>query len=413
MHEIEPEVIIRDIELIDYKKFIDSSISFDRSLTVLSGKNGAGKSSVLSSVSLILSWIIARLRNESGKGAYIPAMSVRNGRTGGCVNASIFGGRVSVPSNAKAGITRKHHLDISAIKNYVAYKRKQLEENPDTASLPVFAYYGVKRAVLDMPLRTRHQEYSIFDAYDKCLEGAANFRGFFTWFRACEDWENEQTVRTGHRVEHAGLKAFRKAMSCFMPDYTDIFIRRHPLGMHLSKNKVCLNAEQLSDGEKIYLALIGDLCHRLSLANPASDPLRGEGIVLIDEIDLHLHPQWQSEIAVALTRTFPNIQFIVTTHSPHVINSVPTESLRLISPDGSISLAPYGYGMPSEIILGDIMQLSSDVPMEIKSLLSAFNDALSENHRELATEILHKLQLSVPDHPDLPRMRKRVERLMR
>ena len=59
------------------------------------------------------------------------------------------------------------------------------------------------------------------------------------------------------------------------------------------------------------------------------------------------------------------------------------------------------------------MQLSSDVPMEIKSLLSAFNDALSENHRELATEILHKLQLSVPDHPDLPRMRKRVERLMR
>ena len=94
---------------------------------------------------------------------------------------------------------------------------------------------------------------------------------------------------------------------------------------------------------------IRDSYNRLSLANPEIDPLLGTGIVLIDEIDLHLHPQWQSEIAGALTRTFPNIQFIITTHSPHVINSLPTQSLRLITDDGKVETPDYGYGMPSEV----------------------------------------------------------------
>ena len=183
--------------------------------------------------------------------------------------------------------------------------------------------------------------------------------------------------------------------------------------MMLEKNGKPLNAEQLSDGEKIYLALIGDLSHRLSLANPVGDPLLGKGIVLIDEIDLHLHPQWQSEITTALTGTFPNIQFIISTHSPHVINSVPTTSLRLIDGDGNITTAPYGYGMPSEIILGDIMCLSNDVPKRIVTIIEEFNDALRDNMPQEAQARLMALQEAVPGHPELPRMRKRVERMLK
>jgi len=340
-------------------------------------------------------------------------LDINNNAVNGCVNGSIFGGHSSIPNKSKPGLFKEYALNITPIKNYVAAKRKHLSENPNNANLPVFAYYGVKRAVLDMPLRTRSKSYTIFDAYEKCLDGAANFRGFFTWFRACEDWENERTVRTGKRTEHPGLKAFRSAMLSFMPEYKNIYIERHPLGMMLEKDGQKLNAEQLSDGEKIYLALIGDLCHRLSIANPSGDPLLGEGIVLIDEIDLHLHPQWQSEIASSLTRTFRNIQFIISTHSPHVINSVPTTSLRLVNVDGQISTAPYGYGMPSEIVLGDLMRLTNDVPKKVTDIIDKFNSAVHDNKPLEAKKQLDNLQKTVPSHPELPRMRKRVEIMMR
>ena len=181
---------IDNLRMINYKRFTDASVVFEPHLTVLCGKNGAGKSSVLSGVAVLLSWIIARLRNESGVGNYVPALSVNNHSHNGCVAGRFFGSEAIIPNKAKSGYSKQYAWDIAPIKSYVAQKRMQLEENEATP-IPVFAFYGVKRAVLDMPLRTRQHDYTKFDAYDKCLEGAANFRGFFTWFRACEDWENE------------------------------------------------------------------------------------------------------------------------------------------------------------------------------------------------------------------------------
>lgn len=407
------QIRIDRLNMTNYKRFVKTTVNFDPSITVLSGKNGAGKSSLLSGVRLILSWIIARIRNESGVGYYISPSDVNNHSRSGCVIGSMLGGEVVIPSKAKAGLSKDFTFDLGPIKPYVSSVRSELAENINTCCIPVFAYYGVKRTVLDIPLRTRSRDFTLFDTYDKCLDGAANFRGFFTWFRACEDWENQQIVRTRRQVAHPGLHAFRRAMTQFMPDYDRFMIERHPLAMMLYKNGEKLNAEQLSDGEKIYLALVGDLCHRLSLANPVGDPLLGGGIVLIDEADLHLHPQWQSEIAMALRRTFPNIQFIISTHSPHVINSVPTSSLRLIDAEGNISTAPYGYGMPSEIVLGDIMCLSHDVPEPIDNIIRQFNTAYMRGEIDEARRQLNILQNEVPEHPELPRMRKRLERMGR
>jgi predicted ATP-binding protein involved in virulence len=79
------------------------------------------------------------------------------------------------------------------------------------------------------------------------------------------------------------------------------------------------------------VALAGDIARRLAIANPESDdPLRGEGVVLIDEIDLHLHPEWQARVIPALRRTFPNVQLVVTTHSLIVLSYVPSECVRLL-----------------------------------------------------------------------------------
>lgn len=404
------EVNLKKIQFINYRQFKGENLDFDPRFTVLTGVNGSGKSSVLKAATIALSWLVARIRNESGQGQYLLQNAVTNGEVNGCIKAFFDESNpIVVPNKARAGLFKEYKFEIGMVKEMSNTIRQASQTDPN-ASIPIFAYYGVERAVIEIPLRIRSREYSKFDVYDSnCLAGGANFRSFFTWFRSWEDWENEQNARkeTGsERVEFPGLRAFRAAMKVFMPEYDGIHVSRHPLGMMMRKKGEELNAEQLSDGEKIYLALIGDICRRLSIANPVGNPLEGNGIVLIDEIDLHLHPRWQSEIAERLTRTFPNIQFIVTTHSPHVINSVPTSSLRILSGDGHVQKSSYGFGLPTEIIFKDIMGMTRDVPENIDRLVKEFYESISKNEYTTAETQMHDLQKMVPEYPDLVRMRK-------
>lgn len=93
--------------------------------------------------------------------------------------------------------------------------------------------------------------------------------------------------------------------------------------MVISKGNKRLEVNQLSDSEKCTLAMIGDLARRLAIANPGLEkPLLGSGLVLIDEIELHLHPEWQRKIVSRFETVFPNVQFIITTHSPQILGEL-------------------------------------------------------------------------------------------
>jgi predicted ATP-binding protein involved in virulence len=96
-----------------------------------------------------------------------------------------------------------------------------------------------------------------------------------------------------------------------------------------TENNEEVRFEQLSAGQKAVTTLFGDIARRLILLNPKLDnPLEGQGIVLIDEIELHLHPKWQQGVLLNLQKSFPNIQFIVTTHSPQVLSTVDKSCIR-------------------------------------------------------------------------------------
>ena len=113
------------------------------------------------------------------------------------------------------------------------------------------------------------------------------------------------------------------SLSDCLTDSSNIKIKRNPLRMTILKDDTTLEIGQLSDGEKCTIALIGDLARRLALANPEKkNPLEGSGIALIDEVELHMHPKWQRKIIPMLSETFPNIQFIITTHSPQVLGEL-------------------------------------------------------------------------------------------
>lgn len=204
---------------------------------------------------------------------------------------------------------------------------KQLEEaNEGSAEFPLFAYYGVSRALIDVPLRRRGfpKAYNRYHSLRGALDAASRFRSAFKWFYAKEQEELRlQRDRRDFEVQLPELKAVRDAIELVFPGIKDPRIETNPLRLVVDKDGEKLGITQLSDGYKTMLALVIDMASRMALANPQyKNPLDSEATVMIDEIDLHLHPEWQRRVVGDLLRVFPRAQFIFTTHSPYIVESI-------------------------------------------------------------------------------------------
>ncbi len=246
-------------------------------------------------------------------------------------------------------------------------------------SIPLFVYYPVDRSIIDIPLRIRKKhQFQALDALDGNLNSQSRFRVFFEWFRNQEDLENEKRLEEASYRDRS-LNAVRKAVSVFLPECTDLRIRRSPLRMVVKKNGSEVFVDDLSDGEKSLLALVGDLARRLSIANEnLEDPLCGSGIVLIDEVDLHLHPAWQRSVVAKMQRAFPNCQFFLTTHSPQILGNVPTRNLYLLTPtqDGvEIHQPERSFGLSTSEVVDELMPEDPNIPL-------SQNETVRQNSRK-------------------------------
>ena len=122
---------------------------------------------------------------------------------------------------------------------------------------------------------------------------------------------------------------------------------------------------------------------------------------MIDEIDLHLHPRWQARILEDLVRIFPNVQFIVTTHSPVVVASVPRGNIRILGEDAATVPAMETRGRDAGDILNTVLGASSR-PEEAGRLFDSFNCAVDEERFDDARLALQKLEEFVGvDDPDV------------
>jgi AAA15 family ATPase/GTPase len=150
--------------------------------------------------------------------------------------------------------------------------------------------------------------------------------------------------------------------------------------------------------------MVGDLARRLAIANPSlPDPLQGSGVVLIDEIELHLHPKWQREIIPALTRTFPNCQFIVTTHSPQVISDVQPDSIYILeaTPEGIVAKRPdSSFGRDSNYILEVLMGTPArkeEIKDELLELFRLIDKGDLDGARHLRQQIADQIGSDEPE----------------
>lgn len=396
---------LKSITLQNFKGIENLNIELDGKTTVIFGINGVGKSTILRAIDLLYANIITRL---TGKGKNrktdLDYDDISYGKSKASINASfsfedetesLYGrsieranGKNNNISDLKVLVDKFENSYI--VKGYDDGNGNWIEE-VDDKNMPVFVNYGVNRIVLDVPLRASREQFVKLDAFDKAIESTIDFRNLFKWFRNQEDIENQEKVRANSDYEDKSLLAVKHAMLAMLDGFEDIHIERKPLAMKVRKDSKYLKINQLSDGEKCTIALFGDLARRMALANPEREnPLEGTGVVLIDELDLHMHTSWQRKVLGVLKETFPNIQFIITTHSPQILGeSGDTFNLLYLFKEGKkISLKMYKsfLGWDTNVILEEVLNTSS-VNKEIKEMINKMYSYIEEKKFDEAEEL--------------------------
>ncbi len=406
---------ITQFTLQHFRAITDMELHFSTQTTALVGVNGVGKSSVLDALAIALSSMTSRFLGQAKKSRSISLDDIQVGTEYARLGIAIDMGKLksdaeplrwALAQNRKAGkYSDERQSDLKDLNLFTREIELRFLENQTLGllhSAPLAAYYDVHRAVLDVPMRIHKRSTNLLsEAYDDALgHGGTDFRGFFAWFRAKEDRENEQ-IRDEPTFLDKDLSAVRRAIELFT-GFTKLRIRRKPsLRMTLLKNGVELNVLQLSDGEKCMLALVGDLARRLSLLNSGlDDPLHGYGIVLIDEIDLHLHPKWQRTVVASLERTFPNCQFIISTHSPQIIGELPADGVILLKDGRSLGNPERSLGLSSSEVIEEMMEGEAR-NVGVRDDLRAIDDAIEREDITQAKLLLSQLQAKVGEIPEV------------
>ena len=222
------------------------------------------------------------------------------------------------------------------------------------------------------------------------------------------DWMRAQKALAGEeRSARRHLQVLRSAVARFLPSYENLRpTDEKPSRLMIDREGIELEVGQLSDGERGVLALVLDLARRLSQANPSLDDPLGEGhaVVLIDELDLHLHPRWQRRIVHNLTATFPKCQFIAATHSPQVIGEVPHDRIQIIS-DGEVYSPSYSFGVDSGRVLEEIMGADPRTAA-VKELLREVSEVIGEERYGEAQDLIDQLVEHLGEEdPEVTRLR--------
>jgi predicted ATPase len=361
---------VLNLSLANYRGFEQIDITFEPDVTVIAGVNGVGKSGVMDALLTLISHT-QQLHGLVKKGNSYEPQDIRIGQNNLSTEATFDLGDSSYKTTAYRGysgteLEKKAEANLKRVrtelqnKELSAEERKELKEkerfikeslsvNRTTAFAAEIKYSPVNQTKANrIPLGIffspdRNQFVGIYGSKKEAMLGTSSafqdalerrpvkLTPFLHWFRQRQKLEDP----TGSRRKV--LPVMIKAVESFLPGFSKLRLDESPRPRFtIDKGKERLELYQLSDGERSLLAMVMDLSRRLSLAYPdLDDPLKkGEAIVLIDEIELHLHPSWERKVLRQLHNTFPSVQFVVTTHSPQVLGEVEGRCIRHIRPLG-------------------------------------------------------------------------------
>lgn len=412
--------------------FEQLDITFEPDVTLIAGVNGAGKSTVLHALAVLLSRALPEFTPSHSAPLYFTDDDIHGDRAslevsarirldGQTLNASVQrlraaeerGDRYMLLRQADASVnlaglaqtlsprTRTGELEAGLRETRAVLAALRTAPRP-----PLAVYFTPKRQLPGQPRSL--PEARPFDpsiAYSRALhDREVELREFMHWFRT---QERLGAANEPHRLRV--LDALRSVVSELVPEFSNLRIQEQPrLGFVVDKRGRPFYLHQLSDGERGLLALVFDLTRRLAIANSDSDDPIAEGValVLIDEIELHLHPKWQRDILPRLRDLFRACQFVVTTHSPLVLGEVPARCVRFLEfLDGKacVTVPTEAYGMDANRILQELM----GAPVrnrQIEDELQTLFDLIDQEHFDEARAAILALESKLgEDEPELTR----------
>lgn len=465
---------IKSLSLYNFRRFKEFDLKLNERLTVIIGNNGMGKTSIVEAIAKSLSWFNNNLERDSS-GRPVTEHDVNVNADDYCDVVTQFSAGKNTPVNmalvkAAPGSTNVKSSELTCVKTMASvYRHLAGSQN---VVFPLLAYYSVDRSNFEFSYSlTEGLAGDSFDnryqALDDALQGPGKLAHFSQYYvelankaegNLAEHYERLKKAVTSRFKEQFNVELSKKdsvstldslidelmgkegfseaakgssnekfqkqlslvneAIERLVPDVTSLKIDRSTGKARLMVDNFGnrVNIAQLSEGQKTLVALTGDIARRLVSLNPdVQNPLEGHGIIIIDEIELHLHPKWQQEVLGRLQDTFPNIQFIVTTHSPQVINHVDLKHASIFKLENSPNdiakvQVRETYGRNTDLIYEGSMGVSSR-PKEVQEKLDEIFRLIADQDIKDARNKIADLRLQIGEDGELLKAETLIKRL--
>ncbi|MCQ2514284.1 MAG: tetratricopeptide repeat protein [Ruminococcus sp.] len=415
-------MFLKSLRIKNFKGFENIKVKFDNKINLIIGNNGMGKTSVLEAVIISLGGFICGIDGVKGKNITdITEDNIRieMHKTGEGSIETIY--KLPVEICADIDINGKaFEFCRKRISRDNTYTITEPEDVQSTASemagdlgsiLPVVSYQSFKR--LSEQGKNKNNWINPFSennfprivGYDDCFSQESNTLQMTEWIKRMEyiSWQNDKEA-----VEYSAVK---KAVNSFMSKMMDnqdinIFYDKRAEEIMYSSDNETLPIRMLSSGYRSLIGMVIDIATRMAVLNPdlKNDIIKQTpGIILIDEIDLHLHPEWQWKVLSVLSETFPNVQIIATTHSPIIIASCDKNNVITIQQDDSINSSS-ANGWQISDVLKTYMNTASrssatlDKLKKLKSLADLkYDDVITDEELTEYNNIISELSAILPE----------------
>ena len=367
-------MIIKELEVANLRAYEQAAFGFQRGMNLVIGFNGVGKSTLLDAVRICLAKIIQDLTV-----AHIPrgGFDIEDIRLGAPnLKARATFDYLGIEFELLVSKQRRDFAESYNEKNKTVPTPDINKTSPGARATyasareldhqPIALYFSTRRALIterDPGVAADGQAAAYTDAL--VINRNFNIRDIANYLVVL------QALAMEDQLAGIRLRSVLSAANRFLPHYGELSVTKEngTNRLLIDKSGQAVYVNWLSDGEKSMLSMALEIAKRLAIANPGlQDPIKdGTGIVLIDELDLHLHPKWQRTVVKQLTDTFPNLQFIATTHSPQIIPSVEPEAVQIITSDRVI-YPDRTLGMDTNWILRYIMETDAQPAYAVEAI---------------------------------------------
>ncbi len=393
-------MVIKSLKLSHFNKFEELSIEFSESFTLLVGENGSGKTTILDALMIAASrWSLVSSVTNKAADDYKPTDA--NNRLVG----ELVGDRIQFRQSGEARVDFHIHVGDRVIRaetatpytphpqDHLNLAIKKFYESSERVEPPVLALFSAHRGVT-LGARSPDTKPSRWDVYRNTRIDGLNRSFYSEWFK------NEAIAFANEAGSwRPGYLAVKNAVVSSIVGAEDLFYHGDLRELVVSFDGVAQPLSNLSAGQRMMIGMVIDIAIRAVTLNahlledgPDNLLENCPGLVLIDELDVHLHPGWQRSVASDLQKTFPAMQFVATSHSPQIIGEVPRENIRILRQDGTVETPSVSQGADSNWILDHIMTGSSSRSDESRRLIEAAEAALDNDEIDAAERALDEFE---------------------